>query len=49
MNKIISQQYPRGIEDNIRFADNIYDMVKVDCENKFPLERGDKKRLAFLL
>ncbi len=44
MNQIISEQYPRGIEDNIRFAGSIYDMVKEDCESKFPLERGDKER-----
>ena len=44
MNQIISQQYPRGIEDNIRFASNIYDMVKASCQNRFPLDRGDKKR-----
>ncbi len=44
MNNIIKKQYPRGIEDNVKFAGNIYDMVKVGCENKFPLEHGDKER-----
>jgi 2-oxoglutarate ferredoxin oxidoreductase subunit alpha len=44
MNQIISKQYPRGIENNIKFASSIYDMVKVRCENKFPLEKGDKER-----
>ena len=44
MNNIIKKQYPRGIEDNIKFAGSIYDMVKVGCENKFPLEHGDKER-----
>ncbi|NVM45066.1 MAG: 2-oxoacid:acceptor oxidoreductase subunit alpha [Candidatus Lokiarchaeota archaeon] len=44
MNKIIGTQYPRGIEENIKFASSIYDMVKVGCENKFPLEHGDKER-----
>ncbi|MHA2289029.1 MAG: 2-oxoacid:acceptor oxidoreductase subunit alpha [Promethearchaeota archaeon] len=44
MNQIISEQYPRGIEDNVSFAGSIYDMVKVGCVNKFPLERGDKER-----
>lgn len=44
MNNIIKNEYPRGIEDNIRFADTIYDLVYPDCGNKFNLERGDKKR-----
>ena len=33
MNKNIKNQYPRGIEDNIKFAGSIYDMVKVGCQN----------------
>ncbi|MFX0048406.1 MAG: 2-oxoacid:acceptor oxidoreductase family protein, partial [Candidatus Hermodarchaeota archaeon] len=44
MNQVIREQYPSGIEDNIRFADKIYNIVKKNCENKFPLEQGDKKR-----
>lgn len=44
MNQVIREQYPGGIEDNIRFADSLYGMVKESCENKFPLERGDKER-----
>jgi 2-oxoglutarate ferredoxin oxidoreductase subunit alpha len=44
MNQIIKNEYPRGIENNIVFANTIYDMVKIGCENKFPLERGDKRR-----
>jgi 2-oxoglutarate ferredoxin oxidoreductase subunit alpha len=44
MSKVISTQYPRGIEDNISFANTIYDMVKPGCQNKFPLEKGDKER-----
>ena len=44
MNQIISSQYPRGIEDNIRFASTIYDMVFPDCGSKFLLEKGEKKR-----
>ena len=44
MNQIIKEEYPRGIEDNITFANTIYDMVYPDCGNKFPLEKGDKKR-----
>jgi 2-oxoglutarate ferredoxin oxidoreductase subunit alpha len=44
MNQIIKEQYPRGIEDNIKFAGSIYDMVKVGCQNKFQLEHGDKER-----
>jgi 2-oxoglutarate ferredoxin oxidoreductase subunit alpha len=44
MGKVISTQYPRGIEDNISFANTIYDMVKTGCQSKFPLEKGDKER-----
>ena len=44
MNQLIRKQYPRGIEDNIKFASSIYDMVKERCENKFPLEKGNKER-----
>ncbi len=44
MNQIIKNEYPRGIEDNITFANTIYDMVYPDCGNKFSLEKGDKKR-----
>ncbi len=44
MNQIINDEYPRGIENNISFADKIYDLVYPDCGNKFNLEKGDKKR-----
>ena len=44
MNQNIKNQYPRGIEDNIKFADTIYGLVKVGCQNKSPLERGEKER-----
>ncbi|MFX1501743.1 MAG: 2-oxoacid:acceptor oxidoreductase subunit alpha [Promethearchaeota archaeon] len=44
MKQIIEEDYPRGIEDNITFANTIYDIVYPDCGKKFNLERGDKKR-----
>ncbi len=44
MNHIIKTEYPRGIEDNISFASEIYDIVNPECGSKFPLERGDYKR-----
>ncbi len=44
MNQIIKDEYPRGIEDNITFANKIYDIAYPDCGKKFILERGDKKR-----
>ena len=44
MNQIIRNEYPRGIDENISFANRIYDMVEIGCGNKFPLTRGDKKR-----
>jgi 2-oxoglutarate ferredoxin oxidoreductase subunit alpha len=44
MNDIIRNEYPSGIADNIKFADTFYDVVKEECHNKFPLEKGDKER-----
>ncbi len=44
MNQIIKSEYPRGIEDNINFANTIYDIVFPDCGSKFPLEKGERKR-----
>lgn len=44
MNQNIKNQYPSGIDDNIKFADNIYDLVKEQCQNKYPLKSGKKKR-----
>ena len=44
MNQNIKNQYPRGIEDNIKFAGSIYDIVKERCQNKYPLEKGYKER-----
>ncbi len=43
MNQVIKNQYPRGIDDNIAFADIIYDIVNPECGNKFLLEKGYKK------
>ncbi|MHA1373656.1 MAG: 2-oxoacid:acceptor oxidoreductase subunit alpha [Promethearchaeota archaeon] len=44
MNQSIMNQYPRGIEDNIKFANTIYDMVKSECQGKFLLSNGEKER-----
>lgn len=44
MNQVIKNEYPRGIEDNISFANTIYDMVYPDCGKKFRLDKGDIKR-----
>ncbi|MFX0149057.1 MAG: 2-oxoacid:acceptor oxidoreductase subunit alpha [Candidatus Hodarchaeota archaeon] len=44
MNQIIKDEYPRAIEDNISYADTIYDMVYPDCGNKYILEKGEKRR-----
>jgi len=44
MNQIIKDEYPRGIEDNIAFADSIYDIVYPNCGKKFIVEKGDGKR-----
>ncbi|MFX1419355.1 MAG: 2-oxoacid:acceptor oxidoreductase subunit alpha [Promethearchaeota archaeon] len=44
MYQIIKNEYPSGIEDNITFANTIYDIVYPDCGKKFTLEKGDKER-----
>lgn len=44
MNENIKNQYPSGINDNIKFADIIYDLVKEKCQNKYPLKSGNHKR-----
>jgi 2-oxoglutarate ferredoxin oxidoreductase subunit alpha len=44
MNQIIKNEYPRGIENNIKYADRIYELTKNKCWDKFHLERGDKER-----
>ncbi|MFX0037336.1 MAG: 2-oxoacid:acceptor oxidoreductase subunit alpha [Candidatus Hermodarchaeota archaeon] len=44
MNQIIRSEYPSGIENNIAFANTIYDLIFPTCGNKFHLVRGDKKR-----
>ncbi|MFX1375762.1 MAG: 2-oxoacid:acceptor oxidoreductase subunit alpha [Promethearchaeota archaeon] len=44
MNQTIKEEYPHGIENNIAFAENIYDLVYPYCGNKFHLDKGDQKR-----
>jgi len=44
MNQIIRDEYPRGIEENISFANTIYEMVNPECGKKFSLYKGDIKR-----
>ncbi|MFW9894363.1 MAG: 2-oxoacid:acceptor oxidoreductase subunit alpha [Candidatus Thorarchaeota archaeon] len=44
MSQIIKKEYPRGIEDNIAFANTIYDIIYPTCGRRFSLEKGDKKR-----
>jgi len=44
MNQSIKNQYPRGIENNIEYANTIYEMVKDECYGKFILSKGEKQR-----
>ncbi len=44
MAKIIESSYPRGIEDNIKFANLFCDRVNPQISGKFKINRGDKKR-----
>lgn len=42
--EIIESEYPRGIEDNISYANKIYDLIDSEIGNKYLLEKGDMKR-----
>jgi len=44
LNEIIKKEYPSFVEDNISFANAIYDIVFPTLSNKFEIENGDKKR-----
>jgi len=44
MAKIIKKEYPRGIEDNIEFANLLCDRINPQIYGKFKINRGDKKR-----
>ena len=44
MNQIIRDEYPSGIEDNIAYANTIYDLIFPDYGATYSLEKGDKKR-----
>ncbi len=44
LDAMISKEYPRGIEDNIAFAHEIYDLVNPKLNSKYKLKNGDKKR-----
>ncbi|MFX1383705.1 MAG: 2-oxoacid:acceptor oxidoreductase subunit alpha [Promethearchaeota archaeon] len=44
LNNIIEREYPRGIEDNISYANKIYDEIYPKIGGKFNLKDGDKKR-----
>ncbi len=44
MAKVIKKEYPRGIEDNIEFANLLCDRVNPQIRGKFKINRGDKKR-----
>ncbi len=41
---IIKNEYSKGIEDNIKYATEIYDLIDPKLKNKYELEDGDKKR-----
>jgi 2-oxoglutarate ferredoxin oxidoreductase subunit alpha len=47
LKRIIDEEYPRDIENNIAYAETIYDMVQPQIGGKFKLERGDKERSIF--
>ncbi|MFX1339673.1 MAG: 2-oxoacid:acceptor oxidoreductase subunit alpha [Promethearchaeota archaeon] len=47
LNYIIETQYPRGIKDNISYANKIYDEINPKIGGRFELEDGDEKRPIF--
>jgi len=45
MINLIKQEYPEsGIEDNISYAEDIFEIVNLEIGGKFKIEKGDKKR-----
>ena len=42
--QMVKREYPSGDEDNMEYAQTIYDIVKPSIENKFPLTPGDYKK-----
>ena len=47
LKRIIDQEYPRDIENNIAYAMTIYDIVQPQIGGKFQLDKGDKERPIF--
>jgi 2-oxoglutarate ferredoxin oxidoreductase subunit alpha len=44
LEEVIKHEYPREVENNLAYADKIYDLVYPDVGAKFKLTEGDKKR-----
>ena len=45
MKNFVEKEYSKGVEDNLSYAEKIYDMaVEEDIFNKFGLEEGEEKR-----
>jgi 2-oxoglutarate ferredoxin oxidoreductase subunit alpha len=44
LEKIIENEYPSGIKDNISYANRIYDLIFPKIGKKFQIPSGDKKR-----
>jgi len=44
LRNIIEKEYSRDIEDNIAYANTIYDLVNPQIGSKFQLDNGDKER-----
>ncbi len=43
MHQVIKEEYPRDIENNIAYADRIYQLARPKLEGKFSLKAGDGK------
>jgi len=45
MKEFVKEEYSKGVEDNLSFAEKVYDMaVDKDIFNKFDLEDGERKK-----
>ncbi len=44
MKSLIEHEYKRGLEDNVSYANKIYDIAKPQVFNKFQIGEGDKER-----
>ncbi len=47
LKKIIKSEYPKGFDDNLKFATEVFKIADEKIENKFDVKTGDKKHSIF--